>query len=132
MVQQQIKLCGKEITIGYCFATEINYSNFTDGDNAVPFIHEAANKLDALTKGGTEVPDIKKSIFLILSAALAYYASKDEKMPIEDKDLMFADDPTEVYAALGAVILLYGKFYHLIPAESEAAAKDQKGKGGKN
>ena len=132
MVQQQIKLCGKEISVGYCFATEINYTNLTDGDNSHRYIAEAATKLDALKKGGTEIPDVKKAIYLILSAALAYSSSKDEEMPLVDKDLMFAEDPTEIWTALGTVILLYGQFYHLIPAEAEKIKKSQKGSKGKN
>lgn len=132
MVQQTIQLCGKDITLGYCFATEINYTNLTDGDNAPRYIAEAANKLDAIQKGSTEVPDVKKAIYLILSAALAYYTSKDEEMPLVDKELMFDGNPTEIWTALGTVILLYGQFYHLITAEAEAAAKEQKGSAGKN
>ena len=132
MVQQQIKLCGKEITVGYCFATEINFANFTEGDNAPRFIADAATKMDALTKGGTDTPDIRKAIYLILSAALAYYSSIDKELPIIDKDLMFCDDPSEIYTALGAVIILYGKFYKLIPSEAEKAKKSQKGSKGKN
>ena len=84
-----------------------------------------------MQKGGTEVPDVKKAIYLILSAALAYYTSKDEEMPLMDKDLMFADNPTEIWTALGAVIILYGKFYHLIPSE-EKQLKKKKGQKGKN
>ena len=132
MVQQQIKLCGKEITIGYCFATEINFANFTEGDNAPRFIADAATKMDALTKGGTDTPDIRKAIYIILSAALAYYSSIDQELPISDKDLMFCDDPSEIYTALSAVIILYGKFYKLIPSEAEKAKKSQKGSKGKN
>ena len=131
MLQQTIQLCGKDITLGYCFATEINYTNLTDGDNAPRYIAEAAAKLDALQKGGTEVPDVKKAIDLILSAAIAYYTSKDEEMPLVDKDLMFADNPTEIWTALGTVILLYGQFYHLIPSEAKKLKK-QKGAKGKN
>jgi len=132
MVQQTIQLCGKDVTLGYCFATEINYSNLTDGDNAPRYIAESATKLDALKKGGTDIPDVKKAIYLILSAALAYYTSKDEEMPLVDKDLMFAENPTEIWTALGTVILLYGQFYHLIPSEAANAAKEQEGKQGKN
>ena len=132
MVQQTVKLCGKDITLGYCFATEINYTNLTDGDNAPRYIAESATKLDALKKGGTDIPDVKKAIYLILSAALAYYTSKDEEMPLVDKDLMFAENPTEIWTALGTVILLYGQFYHLIPAEAEKIKKSQKGSKGKN
>ena len=134
MVQQTIQLCGKEVTLGYCFATEINYSNLTKGDNVPRYIAEAAAKMDAISKGqGTEVPDVEKAIYLILAAELAYYGSKDQELPVVDKDLMYCESPTEIYTALGTIILLYGQFYKLLPSEAEQAAKEQEeGKQGKN
>lgn len=132
MVQQTVKLCGKDITLGYCFATEINYTNLTDGDNAPRYITDAISKFDAIKKGSNEMPDVEKAIYLILSSALAYYSSIDEQMPIADKDLMFSGNPTEIYEALGTVIILYGKFYHLIPEEAAKASKEQKGSKEKN
>ena len=45
---------------------------------------------------------------------------------------MFCDEPSEIYTALSAVIILYGKFYKLIPSEAEKAKKSQKGSKGKN
>ena len=133
MVQQTITICGKEVTLGYCFATEINYSNLTKGDSVPRYIAEAAAKMDAISKGkGTEVPDVEKAIYLILAAELAYYGSKDQEIPLVDRDLMYADNPTDIYTALGAIILLYGQFYKLIPSEAEDAKKEQEGKQGKN
>lgn len=134
MVQQTIQLCGKDVTLGYCFATEINYSNLTKGDNVPRYISEAAAKMDAIRKGkGTEVPDVEKAIYLILAAELAYYGSKDQELPVVDKDLMYCESPTEIYTAWGTIILLYGQFYKLLPSEAEQAAKEQEeGKQGKN
>lgn len=133
MVQQTITICGKEVTLGYCFATEINYTNLTKGDSVPRYISEAAAKMDAISKGkGTEVPDVEKAIYLILAAELAYYGSKGEEIPLVDSDLMYADNPTDIYTALGTIILLYGQFYKLIPSEAEQAAKEQEGKEGKN
>ena len=122
---------GKEVTLCYCYATEINFAKLTDGGNASVFIHETAKKVDALSKGdATAQPDIEKCICLVLAAAIAYYKSKGEECPITDEDLLFSNSPTELYEAVGAVIMLYGSFYKLLPGD-EPKTKG-KGKAGKN
>lgn len=122
---------GKQVTLAYCWGTEINYGKFTNGDNASIFIHDTAIKVDALRKGdATAQPDIEKCIYLILSAAIAYYKSKDEECPITADDFLFTNEPKELYEALGHVILLYGEFYHLTDADKPKQKK--KGKAEKN
>ena len=117
------------INIRFINNIKINYSNFTNGENASVFIPETAVKLDALTKGDTKsMPDIEKCIYLILAAAIAYSKSKGEDCPITADDFLFSDNPNELYEALSQVILLYGSFYHLIPSEQPK----KKGKKGKN
>ena len=131
METKTITINGKQVTLCYCYATEINFANYTNGENASVFIQETAKKLDALTKGdATAQPDIEKCIYLILAAAIAYYKSKGEECPIKDEDLLFSDDPTELYTALAQIVLLYGSFYKLLPGD-EPKTKG-KGKAGKN
>ena len=120
---------GKQVTLCYCYGTEINYAKYTNGENASVFIQETAKKLDALSKGdATAQPDVEKCIYLILAAAIAYSTSIGEKEPpITADDLMFTSDPTELYTALAQIVLLYGSFYKLLPGDEP---KD-KGKGSK-
>jgi hypothetical protein len=121
---------GKQVTFLYGFATEINYAKFTKGDNIHTFVQETAKQLDALVKGKAQVlPDVEKCIYLILAAAIAYSTSKGEEPPITADDLMFTEKPTELYEALGQVILLYGQFYDMT---DEPQTKEQKGTKGKN
>ena len=130
MNTKTVTINGKQVTLMYCYGTEINYSNLTNGNNAATFIAEAAAQLDALNKKTSmQVPNVEKCIKLVLAAALAYSMSKDEACPIEDKDLLFSSDPKELFEALAQVILLYGAFYNLLP---EDQPKGKKGKQGKN
>lgn len=130
MRTKQININGKQVTLMYCYATEINYSNLTDGDNAATFIAEAAAQLDAIhKKASVQVPNVEKCIKLVLAAAIAYSMSKKEDCPIDDTDLLFSSDPAELFNALAQVILLYGEFYHILP---EDQPKGKKGKQGKN
>ena len=130
METKTITINGKEVTLCYCYATEINFAKLTDGENASVFIQETAKKIDALTKGdATAQPDIEKCIYLILAAAIAYYKSKGEECQIKDEDLLFSDDPTELYTALAQIVLLYGSFYKLLPGdEPKTKGKGSKGK----
>ena len=123
---------GKQVTLCYCYATEINFAKLTDGENASVFIQETAKKVDALSKGdATAQPDIEKCIYLILAAAIAYSKSiREKEPPITDEDLLFSNNPTELYEAVGKVIMLYGSFYKLLPGD-EPKTKE-KGKAGKN
>lgn len=121
---------GKQVTLCYCYGTEINFSKLTNGENINVFIQETAKKVDALSKGdATAQPDIEKCIYLILAAAIAYYKSKGDECPITDEDMLFSNSPTELYEAVGSVILLYGSFYHILPGdEPKTKEKGSKGK----
>ena len=121
---------GKQVTLCYCYGTEINFSKLTNGENINVFIPETAKKIDALSKGdATAMPDVEKCIYLILAAAIAYSMSKGEEPPITADDLMFTNDPTELYTALAQIVLLYGSFYKLLPGdEPKTKGKGSKGK----
>lgn len=121
---------GKQVTLCYCYGTEINFSKLTNGENINVFIPETAKKIDALSKGDVAaMPDVEKCICLVLAAAIAYYKSKGEECPITDEDMLFSNSPTELYEAVGQVILLYGSFYKLLPGdEPKTKEKGSKGK----
>ena len=42
-------ITGKQVTLCYCYGTEINFANYTNGENASVFIQETAKILDALS-----------------------------------------------------------------------------------
>ena len=127
MIHENITLAGKSVTLGYCYATEIIYKDLSDEDIA-NIIQETIGCINAQP---ARMPDVKRSIYLVLASVMAYYKSKGEDAPIKDTDLMNEATPLELGTALGTIINLWAKFYH-IPA-GEPADKPQKGKGkGKN
>lgn len=100
-------------TMGYCYATEIAYKDLAGQDiadfltEALPLIHD--NKM----------PDIKKSIYAILSCMIAYYESIGKDSPIKSTDLMNEATPLEIGTALATFLKLRGDFYHLPAGEPE-------------
>ena len=107
MLTKEITICGKPVTLAYCYATEISYKILSDED-IIDFNKEIAKNIKK-----KQMPDIRRTIYLILASMSAYYESRDEKAPVTDKDLMNEATPQEVGLALGTIIGLRAQFYHL-------------------
>jgi hypothetical protein len=113
----------RTVTMGYCYSTEIAYKELADQDIA-DFVTEALPLIQ-----DSKMPDVKKTIYAILSCIIAYYQSIGEEPPVNDNDLMNEATPLEIGTALGTMLKLRGEFYHIPKGEPED--KTQKGKGKK-
>ena len=122
MITKEITIGGKSVTLAYCYATEISYKLLSDEDINI-FMTEV---YECMNDDIQRMPDIRKTIFLILAAISAYYESKGEELPIDDKTLMYECKPEELGTALGVVLGLRGQFY-AVPSD-EPEDKEPKGK----
>ena len=116
----------RTVTMGYCYATEIAFKDLA-GQDIADFMTEALPLIQENT-----MPDIKKSIYAILSCMIAYYQSIGEDVPVKDTDLMNEATPLEIGTAFGTVLKLRGDFYHIPTGEPEEKPAKGKGKKGKN
>ena len=123
MIHEEITITGKPVTLGYCYATEIAYKGLS-GEDIAAIIQDTIACVNAKP---AQMPDVKRSIYLVLAAVMAYYQSQDEDAPIKDTDLMNDTTPLELGKALGTIINLWAKFYNI--PKGEPAEKPQKGKG---
>jgi hypothetical protein len=130
MIHEEITIAGKPVTLGYCYATEIAYKGLS-GEDISAIIRDTFAAINAQPP---RMPDVKRSIYLVLAAAMAYYQSKgeDEPTPIEDTDLMNEATPIELGNALGTIINLWAKFYSIPAGEPEDKPAKGKGTKGKN
>lgn len=120
MKKKEIKLAGKQVTVAYCYATEIAYKDLS-GQDIADFMGEIGEALAA-----NKMPDTKKSIFLLVAAIMSYYETKKEDKPITDAQIMTDATPLEMGAAIGAVLNLRSEFYALPegePKEKKNASK---------
>ena len=122
MITKEITIGGKPVTLAYCYATEISYKLLSDEDINI-FMTEV---YECMNDDIQRMPDIRKTIFLILAAISAYYESRGEELPIDDKTLMYDCKPEELGTALGVVLGLRGQFY-AVPSD-EPEDKEPKGK----
>lgn len=118
MIKKEITLCGKQVTLAYCYATEIAFKDLSDQD-ITDFMIEAIPQIQ-----DQKMPSAKKVTHLIVASMMSYYESKDEKMPIEVKDIMYQATASEIGKALGVIIGLRAEFYHIPSGEPEDKPKD--------
>ena len=128
MITREVTLCGKQVTLAYCYATEIAYKDLTTED-IIKYIRYAIECIQS-----KEDPDIKQSVFAIVACMIAYSQSKDEeKTPLTEKELMLKMSPIELGKAVLAIISMRLEFYKVPDQESGEKKTDKKGKGkGKN
>lgn len=118
MIKKETTICGKQVTLAYCYATEIAFKDLSDQD-ITDFMIEAIPQIQ-----DQKMPSAKKVTHLIVASMMSYYESKDEKMPIEVKDIMYQATASEIGNALGVIIGLRAEFYHIPSGEPEDKPKD--------
>jgi hypothetical protein len=128
MITKEITIGGKAVTLAYCYATEISYKILSDED-INDFMQEV---YECMNDDMQRMPDIRKTIFLILAAVSAYYESRGEELPIDDKALMYECKPEELGTALGVVLGLRGQFYAVPSGEPEDKPNGKAAKKRKN
>ena len=127
MLQKEITLCGRQVTLAYCYATEIAYKDRSD-ENIADYIKEAVACIQQ-----ERYPDVKHTIYAILACMLAYYQSRGEEAPLTDTDLMNDAKPAELGAAIFTIIGMRMDFYHVpkdepadtVPSGSAAGTEDK-------
>ena len=123
MITKEITLCSKQVTLAYCYATEIAYKDLSDED----MFDYAKHALDSIH--AQRDPDIKKTILAIIACMMAYYEDAG-KAPVKDTDIMKTATPAEIGTAMLTILSMRSEFYHVPAGEPED--KQQEGAGSKN
>ena len=110
MITKEISSGGGAVKIGYCFATELAFKQYT-----------GVNIEDMDTANPEHI------VYIILSAIVAYYEGSGEESPVKDNDLMYKAKPTELVAALTEVFKMRAEWYELPKGEETAVSSDESG-----
>ena len=120
MTTKTITIAGKEITLAYCYATEIGYKLLSDED-----INDyMADAIEAI--GRKAMPDTRKTVYVVIAAINAYSEWKGEQPAISDRDLMYDATPLELGTALGTILKLRADFYKLPEGEPKDEQQEEK------
>lgn len=106
---KEITICGKQVTLAYCYATEIAFRNFT----GVPI-----DEFDAKNP--------EQAIYLLLASIQSYCLSNDTKAEIQDTDLMYKAKSDELINAVKAVFDLRRDWYNLPKGEEDIDKSEEK------
>ena len=117
MITKEITLCSKQVTLAYCYATEIAYKEMIDED----IFDYARAAVEAIQS--QRDPDIKRTIFAIIACMMAYYEDKD-KAPVKDSEIMREATPVEIGTAMLTILSMRSEFYHVPSGEPEDKPKD--------
>ena len=125
MKTKEITICGKQVTLAYCYATEIIYKDIT-GEDLIDYVKHV---IASISK--EKDPDAKQTLSAILSLAMAYdqWKAEDGKEAPQQltlKELMNEAQPAEIGMAMLAVIDLRGQFYHVSKSDEEEVKADEK------
>lgn len=112
MITKEITLCGKVVTLAYCYATEIAYKDLINEDMS-DYFKQVADAIQAQRE-----PDIRKTILAIIACMMAYYEDA-EKAPVKDADIMKNATPTEIGTSMLAISQMRLEFYHVPAGEPE-------------
>lgn len=113
MITKEITLCNKQVTLAYCYATEIAYKDLADED----MFDYAKHAIESIQK--QRDPDIKKTIFAIIACMKAFYDDENQKAPIKDTDIKKQASPVEIGTAFISIIEMRQKFYNVPTGEPE-------------
>ncbi len=126
MTTKTITIAGKDVTLAYCYATEIGYKLLSDEDINV-YIGEAIEALKQNT-----MPDTRRTIYALIASINAYSEWKGEQPAITDRELMYEATPLEIGTAFGTFLQLRADFYKVPAGEPEEEQPEKKAEEEKN
>ena len=122
MKKKKVKIAGKQVTLAYCYATEIIFNDLTGED-----INEYFKEVFLLGEGKNKA-NPKKLLYAILACAIAYEQSTtNTEGVIDDKTLMYEAKPDELIEAFKVVVELHNDWYK-IPSTEKPEKEEGEGK----
>ena len=142
MTEKTITICGKDVTILYCAATETGYERLAQKgiDVFLPTFGPNPDKPEETIMTAPPTANTEDYLQLAIAAIVAASESKKQEVPISADDLLYQASKQEVTALITAVIELRTEWYGLSKVISDSAMKpaevedpdDKKEQEGKN
>lgn len=125
MTERTINICGKEVRLRYCAATETGYEQIS-GQSADIFIPNFEKDEDGNIINITPRAKTDDYLKLAIAAIIAAYARNNEEAPVTADDIIYEAKPTEVTQLLTTVMELRNAWYEVptIVKPEEQPAED--------
>ena len=124
MKSKIIKICGKEVEMIYCCATENGFERLTQTtiNIFIPKLGKDNDGNDIIIEPATAT--IGDFLMLAVAGIIAAYARKDQEPPLTANDIMYEVSPTERNEMINAIIELRQEWY-AVPASVEETLKKE-------
>lgn len=133
--EKTIQICGKQVTMRYCAATETGYEKISGKSSAI-FVPEIEKDEDGNIKSVKQNAKTEDFIILAVAAIIAAYQRNHETAPVTADDIIYEANPAEVTELLKTICELRNEWYNIPPVvnadenmtddEKEAAEKEEK------
>ena len=126
---ETITLCGKDVNIMYCAATETGYEIIAGKSSQVflPTVLER-DENGKVTKAEPPAATLDDYIKLALAGIIAAYESEDKKPPVTSKDILYKATSEEITNLVGTIGKLRVAWYNvpeLVASEQQQPTTDK-------
>lgn len=126
---ETITLCGKDVNIMYCAATETGYE-IVAGKSSQVFLPTVLERDEngKITKAEPPSATLDDYIKLALAGIIAAYASEDKEPPVTDKDILYKATSEEITNLVGTIGKLRAAWYNVpevVAAEQQQPTTDK-------
>ena len=124
MTEKTITICGKEVKMIYCTATENGFEQISP--NSINVFVPTFGKDEKGEDIIIEPAQAKIGDFVTLAVAgiIAYYSYKQKEMPITTDDVLYSSTPQERNDLISAIIELRNEWYAVPATVSETLNED--------
>lgn len=111
---ETITICGKDVNIMYCAATETGYE-IVAGKSSQVFLPTVLERDEngKVTKAEPPAATLDDYIKLALAGIIAAYASEDKEPPVTDKDILYKATSEEITNLVGTIGKLRVAWYNV-------------------
>ena len=123
--EKTITLCGKEVKILYCTATENGFEELSDKSISVflPTFGEDEDGKSVITEPAKA--NIGDFVKLAIAGIIAAYAKEDQEPPVSTKDILFNTKPAERNELVTAIVSVRNEWYEISKVLEESIKAEQ-------
>lgn len=130
MTEKTITICGKEVRIIYCAATESGFEKIANKSASVFSPQLGKNDEGKLVVIGPPLATNGDYISLGMAGIIAAYGKDNLEPPLEYKDILYNASPEDISQLVITIVNLRSEWYHIpkIVEEQLKQEAEQKGK----
>ena len=132
IAEKTITICGKEVKMIYCAATENGYEDLSNKSISV-FIPEFGKDdegNDIIVKQAEA--HIGDFVMLAIAGIIAYYAKNNQGVPVKTEEIIYESRPAERNELITAIVELRNEWYKVPSVVKPDMKPDNRGKKSKN